>query len=56
MIDYLENHCTDGDKLWFNYGKIIGDDNGWEQYGMTNWATDYKVILKELKNKGCWGS
>ena len=48
LIDYIENNCKDGDKLWLNYGKVIGDDEGWKQDGMTSWATDYKVILKDL--------
>ena len=50
LIEYLENNCKDGDKLWFNHGIVIGNDEGWKQNGMTAWATDYKVILDRLIN------
>jgi len=47
LIEYLENNCKDGDKVWLNYGKVI--DDSWTQDGMTKWAWDYKAVLKELK-------
>ena len=50
LIDYLENNCKNGDKIWLNYGIETDNGNSWEQKGMTNFATDYKVILEELKN------
>ena len=47
LIQHLENNCKAGDKIWLNYGKTNGDS--WKPSGMTNWATDYQIILKDLK-------
>lgn len=50
LIEYIENNCKEGDKLWLNHGIVIGNDEGWKQNGMTDWATSYKVILEKLIN------
>jgi hypothetical protein len=51
LIEYLEENCKDGDKIWLNYGIEYNNGNSWKQNGMTTFATDYKVILIQLKRQ-----